>query len=151
MTKAKSAPRRCNKRKAADALEMSEETEPRKQVRFTQVPKKIQISPVDRWNVTQPPQQSQANPAQQEKTEEFKIQGWMPDKYGKKHPVPRLGVDFAPVRWRACGDRHGEWPEDGQVVSPKTVPSIDQMSAVEYEAYRCWWGSLSLRRESRRT
>ncbi|KAK5121793.1 hypothetical protein LTR85_004668 [Meristemomyces frigidus] len=95
--------------------------------------KMIRISPVDRWNVTEPTQRPQARSPQRKV---WDIQGWLNDENGKKYPVFRLGVNFTKTKWKACGDKHGQWPEDGQLVSPKTVPSVDQMSVVEYEEYQ---------------
>ncbi|KAK4539155.1 hypothetical protein LTR36_001201 [Oleoguttula mirabilis] len=116
------APRTSNRRKAECELEKPVTTQPKKS--------KIRISPVDCWNVVeQPKQQFQARSSQRTG---WDIQGWIDDENGMKYPVFRLGVNFAKMKWRVCNGRDGTWAEDGQLVSPKTVPGLDQMNAAEY-------------------
>lgn len=75
------------------------------------VEKKFKISPVDRWN---------AEPA----PGEFVLQGLMKDGHGWMHKVIKILLVYDKIRWKGENRLGCEGLEEGELVSPKTVPEM---------------------------
>ncbi|KAK5132432.1 hypothetical protein LTR08_009115 [Meristemomyces frigidus] len=86
--------------------------------------KQFKTSPVDFWNVEE-------GSSATEKRQEPDWQGYMKDERGKKCAVPRVTVNFDKIYWKRRKQEATNDAESDEPVSPKTMPSFEQVNLVE--------------------
>jgi len=124
------APKNSKKRKAEkmDAAQARKKQKP--------VQSGFHTSPVDAWNVTE--LKAGGNKCPFDNGCPHVCLGKMKDKKGKLWNVIKVTHDFRRIRWKSHSYLVHDSTEEGELVSPKTMPSVDQMSQVEYAQYQRW-------------